>query len=126
MRQVLYVSSARRFVSSDSLATILNVSRRNNRRSELSGLLWSDGTRFLQVLEGAHADVGRVLSNIQGDERHHAIVILHDKQIDARTFSQWTMASLGEGDEAVMQALASADPIVRGTFEGLIQARRAA
>jgi hypothetical protein len=126
MRQLLYISSARSFITSEEMSRILTVSRRNNQRDRLSGLLWSDGTRFLQVLEGRDDIVERTVARIRGDERHRAIVILHDREVERPTFAAWSMAVLNDGDESLKTALAGADPTVRGTFEGLANSRRAA
>ena len=126
MRQLLYVSSARQFVSPETMANILSVSRRNNQRDGLHGLLWSDGKRFLQVLEGRAQTIDATLTRIRRDDRHRALVVLHDREVAAPTFGQWSMATLDEGAGAVEAALANADPTVRGTFEGLIGVRRAA
>jgi hypothetical protein len=126
MRQLLYVSSAKEFIGRGAMHQILTVSRTNNTRDGLSGLLWSNGTRFLQVLEGDGRTIDQTLRRIRNDLRHHAIVVLHDRQIDTPTFARWSMATLGDGDEAVTAALANADPVIRGTFQGMVQARRAA
>jgi len=126
MRQLLYISSASRPISRGELDSILRISRANNQRDRLSGLLWSDGTRFLQVLEGQHETVEATLQRIKKDDRHRALVMLHDRQVEAATFGEWSMAHISDGDTRVSTALLNADPVVRGTFEGLIKARRAA
>jgi hypothetical protein len=126
MRQLLYISSARQFVDYEGLQSILAISRSNNQRDRLSGLLWSDGKRFLQVLEGQAPIVEATLQRIRKDDRHRALVILHDRQVEKATFSRWSMARIGEDDALLLAALAGADAVVRGTFEGLISARRAA
>lgn len=126
MRQLLYISSARHFTPADEIGRILITSRRNNQRDRLSGLLWSDGSRFLQVLEGDPTTVGITLERIRLDDRHRAIVILHDREIAKATFGAWSMAHIGDGEARIAAALETADPVVRGTFEGLINTRRAA
>lgn len=51
------------------LAQILEVSRRNNGRDGLTGYLVSDGTWFLQILEGDDDRVNAALARIRADER---------------------------------------------------------
>lgn len=126
MRQLLYVSSSTDSAIGDALSTILVQSRRNNAAGGLTGLLWTDGSRFLQVLEGEHDAVQLVFSRIVADPRHKAVVVLHDRVVRERTFGRWSMALMSDSDERIAAALAQADPVVRGTFEGLIDARRAA
>lgn len=131
MRQILYISTATPGAVID-LDSILAVSQRNNRRDGVTGLLWSDGRRFLQVLEGDDAAVQRALDRLRGDPRHRSILVLHDRTVAAREFGAWEMArrsALDTADafDAKMDGLlADASPTVRGTFEGLIAARRAA
>ena len=126
LRQLLYISSSSDPTIGENLSTILLQSRRNNRVSELTGLLWTDSTRFLQVLEGGHDALQQTFERIQADPRHRALVVLHDRAITERTFGHWSMALIGDSDERIAAALENAEPVVRGTFEGLIQARKAA
>lgn len=131
MRQLLYISSAAPGTAID-VSAILAVSLRNNRREGVTGLLWTDERRFLQVLEGDEASVQMAFERIKGDPRHRAIVVLHDRTIAVREFGAWEMARRGPLDTAdafdarMRHHLAAASPAVRGTFEGLIAARRAA
>ena len=124
MRQLLYVSSSRHDAIGEALSTILLQSRRNNAAGGLTGLLWTDGSRFLQVLEGERDAVQRVFDRILGDKRHRAVVVLHDRDVTERTFGNWAMALMDDSDEQIAMALRTADPVVRGTFEGMISARR--
>ena len=126
MRQILYISTSTQSAIGDRLSTILVQSRRNNPVNGLTGLLWTDGTRFLQVLEGDDQSLQTTFDRIVRDPRHRAVLVLHDVQIESRTFGIWSMALIGDSDERIAKALENADPVVRGTFEGLINARRAA
>lgn len=131
MRQILYISSK---TPSEPLnmAAILGTSRRNNEAMGVTGLLYTDGTRFLQVLEGEPDAVQGTFDRIKGDKRHKAIVILSDRQIAAREFGAWSMAhqqpleEQDEFDRRMERMLAAASDSVRGTFSGLVAARRAA
>lgn len=126
MRQLLYISTSTQPVIGDTLSTILVQSRRNNPAHGLTGLLWTDGARFLQVLEGEREALETTFGRICQDPRHRAIVVLHDRTIAERTFSFWSMALVGDSDERIEQALQQADPVVKGTFYGLIHTRRSA
>ena len=131
MRQLVYISSIRRDATVDP-ATLLAQSRRNNARARITGLLFFDGKRFLQALEGDDAQVEATFARIQQDDRHHALVILSDRDIAAREFGEWAMAYSAPGDgnaEAlarITRLVANADAMVRGTFEGFARVRRAA
>ena len=129
MLQIVYISSA---VGTVDTAPILAASRRNNARDGLTGLLYADGRRFLQVLEGEAEAVERTLERISADPRHRAVVVLSCRDIAAREFGTWAMAQRvvgGDGDAFVAQVralIAGAAPAVRATFDGFVQLRRAA
>ncbi|RYE03621.1 MAG: BLUF domain-containing protein [Sphingomonadales bacterium] len=128
MLQLVYVSSANPREVVDP-ARILATSRRNNHRDSITGLLYSDSARFLQVLEGPEAKVEEAFARIQADPRHRALVILSRRTIDAREFGEWDMAHYTPGTDAeafierISTLTADATPDVRGTFEGFAQAR---
>ncbi|OWK32618.1 BLUF domain-containing protein [Sphingomonas mucosissima] len=131
MRQLLYISTATPGAAID-ISGILATSLRNNRRDGVTGLLWTDERRFLQALEGSEDAIQSALLRIKFDTRHRGIVVLQDRAIAIREFGAWEMARRGPADTAdafdgrMRQYLSGASPSVRGTFEGLIAARRAA
>jgi hypothetical protein len=85
------------------LSQILDVSRRNNGRDGLTGYLVSDGTWFLQVLEGDDERVMAALVRIRFDARHGDVSVLSTRQIRTRSFPQWSMA--GSLKTAAMRAI---------------------
>ena len=123
MLQLTYISTVRDAAKVD-LGDILRVSRANNRRDRITGLLHYDGRRFLQALEGPAALVEAAYARIRVDPRHFAPVVLSQRPIDAREFGNWDMAALEPGDDRdafvarITALVANASPIVRATFEG--------
>ncbi|MBU3076336.1 BLUF domain-containing protein [Sphingomonas quercus] len=132
MRQIVYISTASRALAPAEVDRILTVSQANNRRDGITGLLYFDGRRFLQAIEGDGPMLDRVLMRIRADDRHRAVVLLSDRSVASREFGSWAMASRHSHDDAeaflaqVSRLVATASPNVRGTFEGLAAARRAA
>ena len=130
LRQLLYVSSSHPQGTPIDIAKVVEQSRHNNALDGVTGLLWTDSKRFLQVLEGTAEGVGTTFARIKQDPRHHAIVVLHDRQIDKRQFGSWTMVQRQAGDDAdvfdeqIRRVLENASDTVRGNFLGLIAARR--
>lgn len=126
MLQLAYISSSKGPVDQALLDDILTVSRRNNERAGVSGLLVQGGRRFLQVLEGPDQAVLATFARIQADPRHRAFVMLSSTQVPERAFGQWSMAhrpaGAGEADglEALVTALVAkiADPNLRAQFTG--------
>lgn len=131
MLQLVYVSSVNRREPPDPVR-ILATSRRNNHRDSITGLLYSDDTRFLQVLEGPEDKVETAFARIQADPRHRALVILSRRTIEAREFGNWDMAHYTAGSDAdafierISKLAADASSDVRATFEGFAKVRRAA
>lgn len=74
---------------------ILRVSRLNNLEHGITGaLLYTDGW-FAQVIEGPQSAVELVFEWIVLDHRHTDIRVLYLKEIDERSFGQWSMAFAG-------------------------------
>lgn len=92
MIQLCYISTARPFVTAREIETILEISRVNNRRAGVTGILLFNGKRFLQLLEGDADAVETVYRRIARDPRHFAMVRLSERAIDAREFDHWDMA----------------------------------
>ena len=91
MYRVMYMSSARRFISDSELEEILETSRKNNKEKDLTGLLIVKGATFLQCLEGEKKDVEEVYEKICKDDRHHNIIELIEENITSRLFPNWEM-----------------------------------
>ncbi|UZK66399.1 BLUF domain-containing protein [Sphingomonas sp. M1-B02] len=132
MLQLVYVSSVTPGAGATDPAAILAVSRANNRRDAITGMLYADGGRFLQALEGPPDKVEAAIDRIKADKRHRSIVILSSREIETREFGEWEMAHSTPGEDAdsfiarIAKLAANASPNVRATFEGFAQARRGA
>lgn len=74
-----------------SLAEIVAVSDRNNRRGAITGGLLVASGAFFQMLEGARQDLNRILARIHDDHRHREMTILDRQPIDGRRFDGWAM-----------------------------------
>ena len=88
--QWMYASSCAE--SSDVVFnSILESSRRNNKNSGITGILFFSDGHFLQVLEGETQDVLKTYGRIAQDPRHSNIVLLLQHEIERRDFDGWTM-----------------------------------
>lgn len=128
--QIAYISSSRGPVDQALLNDILDVSRRNNVRCGVTGLLVSGGRRFLQVLEGPGQAVLTTYARIQADTRHRAFVLISCQPVAEPAFEQWSMAHrqsglqvADDGLEAAVRALTAkiTDPNLRAQFSGFAQ-----
>ncbi len=92
LKSLVYTSSAATFdVTDDELNEILEASRSNNKAAGVTGmLLFAEGS-FIQVLEGAPADVDEIYARICADPRHDQLLKLYDHPIPNRNFPEWSM-----------------------------------
>ncbi|QIG81971.1 BLUF domain-containing protein [Sphingosinithalassobacter tenebrarum] len=127
MLQIVYVSSLAPGARIDA-AAMLATARRNNGRDGITGMLFADGKRFLQAMEGPPEKVETTLSRIRRDPRHRAIVVLSKRNIAQREFGAWDMAHYDRADEGdfgtrVRELTSAASPAVRATIEGFVALR---
>lgn len=73
------------------LAEIIGASRRNNVQVEITGVMFHQNGRYLQLLEGPEAAVRNLLTKIAGDTRHRNMQVLFDQPIQERGFPDWSM-----------------------------------
>lgn len=102
MYQLIYASAAAASFSNEQLLGLLEVSRRNNQKRGLTGLLLYRTGQFLQVLEGQREVVLELYTKILLDPRHrHGRVISEGERPD-RDFPDWSMGfrNLLLGDES--------------------------
>ena len=89
--QLVYVSSTVGLLTKDALLEILDHSRKNNARLEVTGLLLYRDGNVMQVLEGAREAVQPLFEKIAQDPRHTGIITLMQGMVPAREFSEWAM-----------------------------------
>lgn len=92
LAHLVYASAAvNKNLAGDELAEILNVSRINNAKLQVTGvLLFHDGS-FFQVLEGERIIIERLYNKILQDKRHTNSIKIVLESIDERSFGEWTM-----------------------------------
>ena len=94
IHRLVYLSSATGWCDGDVLEEILSVSRRNNARDSISGILIFHDGNFLQVLEGQKETVLSCYSRITRDRRHGGCLVLQSSAVPERLFGDWHMSSL--------------------------------
>lgn len=92
LRQIVSISSALAPPDATMLRDIFDVSRRNNGRLGISGLLLHVEGSFMQALEGESDILDDLIRRIALDRRHKSMLILTDVPIMHRTFATWGMA----------------------------------
>ena len=93
------------------LGRLFSNARANNKRRAVTGALLCSGETFVQVLEGDETEVRGVFDRIAADDRHDDLAVLETGPIDARVFSRWAMAEVGEDGGADIPLIAHRDGI---------------
>ncbi|MEG3165939.1 BLUF domain-containing protein [Sphingomonas sp. PB2P19] len=126
MQRLLYISTARKPLPPVDIEEILRISRRNNARGDITGLLVVGGRRFLQALEGPADAVEQTYRRICADPRHFAVVMLSQRATDRRMFDGWAMGYRAGPDPSgtalpdIVRSLTATidDPNLRANFTG--------
>ena len=92
--QVFYVSRATTAFDNAQIQSILQASRRQNARLDVTGCLLFSGHCFAQVLEGRQAVVSALARKIAADPRHVGVRVLSEGQRDERDYADWAMGYL--------------------------------
>jgi hypothetical protein len=90
LHRVIYASEAvgATGASTLSIAQILGISERNNRRDHLTSCVMFHQGHILQAIEGARVDVDRLIRRLLDDPRHRGLRILTDTPIPARRIDE--------------------------------------
>lgn len=99
IRRVFYSSEC--LTTPDQVPAIIRVSRRNNARVSITGVLIYTGGRFGQLIEGAAVDIATLLDALYADTRHRDIKICIDETSNERWVSTWSMGYLTDSVFAV-------------------------
>lgn len=86
-----YISVPLRRFPPDELRDLLAISRRNNVRLGITGMLLYKGGNFMQALEGPEASVRALQEKIGRDPRHRSMITVLDTWTDYRQFADWSM-----------------------------------
>ena len=89
-----YVSTETGHLGSADMVELLTKARRINTSRVRTGLLLPRDRSFYRVLEGAEDMVRQTFNSIEKDERHTAIDVLFEGEVDEREFPDWQMGFL--------------------------------
>jgi Sensors of blue-light using FAD len=87
----IYASAATYDLSCAELGKLLAVSRENNKRLGITGLLLYVEGNFFQVLEGERLAVESAFEEIERDPRHTHVTLIISEPISHRVFHDWSM-----------------------------------
>ena len=88
IKHLSYVSTQSYVLRDNDLERLLNESRSNNTKAEITGILIHLDGNFIQFLEGPEENIDSVFRSIQEDSRHHDIMILSQGESSERCFTE--------------------------------------
>ena len=75
---------------------ILEVSRANNERDGITGVLFFCNNNVVQCLEGSREAVSKTYARIVQDKRHQNPLLVDYRILSTRLFSEWSMGYVPE------------------------------
>lgn len=90
--QIVYYSISEFEVTDELLSEILESSRKNNLKKDITGCLLYHKKIFLQLLEGKKEDVLQLFEVIKKDKRHNNVTLIINEDVNERMFPGWNMA----------------------------------
>ena len=91
LKSLTYTSLARLDLNGDDLHAIHRSALNLNALDGITGLLVFNGTHFLQIVEGAEPAIDDLMGRLQRDPRHSAIEVRDEREVEARSFPDWSM-----------------------------------
>ncbi len=95
MKRLIYISKFATSLSEEQIREIGETSRRNNSRSNITGILICSRGIFFQIIEGENYSIDRLYGKILQDKRHIDIVCLKtEENVNFRMFPDWAMETI--------------------------------
>lgn len=91
LKTLTYTSRARLDLGDEDLTAIHQSARHLNALDGITGLLLFDGSRFLQIVEGAEDAVDNLVERLRMDPRHSAFEVRDEREVERRSFPDWSM-----------------------------------
>ena len=94
--RLIYKSSPAESFKGAAIEDILECSRVNNAKHNVTGALYFSRYFFFQVLEGDVATINALYQKILNDPRHSNCLLMDYGTIDKRIFTEWSMGYVSE------------------------------
>ena len=91
LKALTYTSFASLDLTARDLEDIHRTATELNALDGITGILVFNGTRFLQVIEGAESAIDELLARLRRDQRHSGVEVRDQRPIEARSFPDWSM-----------------------------------
>jgi len=99
--RLIYTSTSRLEQTDAGLRTLhelLTTARQRNAENDVTGVLYYDGRKFTQLLEGPPDAVEAIFKRIAADSRHERVAVKSRTMWPHRSFAGWKMALVAAKD----------------------------
>ncbi|ATC93362.1 BLUF domain-containing protein [Pseudoalteromonas tunicata] len=96
LSRLIYTSKISEEFEQSDIKSILDKSKKNNKKNHITGMLCFNRKYFLQCIEGSRQAVNETYQRILNDTRHTNILMLEYQEIYVREFDCWTMGYIPE------------------------------
>lgn len=95
MKRLTYISKFSRPLSSQEIEAIGAISRKNNQKQNITGVLLCTQGIFFQIMEGEEETIDKLYEKILRDDRHIDILVLNtEHDLKERLFPDWSMQTI--------------------------------
>jgi len=100
MHLVMYISDYARPLNhlGRDLDDILQTAQSNNAVQDITGVLFFDNGKFIQILEGDEDNLQSLITQIKKDDRHNNFKLLINEPIAKREMHDWNMKAFDLAD----------------------------
>jgi hypothetical protein len=92
-------------MSEQDLLDLLAQARDKNEKHDVTGLLLYAKENFIQVLEGEETTVDGIYQAILNDDRNTKNIVIQRRNIEERSFPQWSMGFKAVDEEILKKTL---------------------
>ena len=93
LSHIVYVSTRKPACTEIEIQKILQSCEKNNKDIDITGVLLSSETQFVQYIEGPYKIIISLYDKIKTDPRHKNPVLISNSPIEKRIFPSWQMGS---------------------------------
>lgn len=102
-------------MSTTSLSVLVGIAEGHNKANNITGVLMTDRSTFVHVLEGASDHLDSLIAKLSRDRRHKAFRVIARRAVSERQYNEWSLmldltqttdaqwiasvVNIGDGDE---------------------------
>ncbi|WP_410469671.1 BLUF domain-containing protein [Brevundimonas nasdae] len=102
-------------MSTTSLSVLVGIAEGHNKANNITGVLMTDRSTFVHVLEGASDHLDALIVKLSRDRRHKAFRVIARRAVSERQYNEWSLmldlthttdvqwiasvVNIGDGDE---------------------------